>query len=437
MQKYVKNLNEFLSENLNKSEIGDVPLNESFKSGILSSLAKNKDLLQKIQALSKKGSVLFNITDEMITRVQGKEAWKYKTDNFIKFWYQGDKFAMTTVGNKRVGHWLDPTRSQWARSGAREYQNWTGKQLKDLSHALVIDLNQMPKKNALKAARTAAKAGATSLISNADIKKANLERYRKTLAEHQFSDGTELDLIVNATKYVQTLVDTLPALSVITNPPSDSFYYSYIKDYAKKLLEYIVAIEEVSYDIEKVIKNDWGRAISIKGDLKKILQSVKDYNSRYLNSDNNGAKFCKLMTSEGFYADFKTWLIENSGPDMTKFLDGIEELNDWCNKNVTNIISSLKFTSIIELEMFADIMHNIGRDYSDLSRALNTLNFIYDRWVDAGRKEATFTEVFGEDASENAAEREIGNWGGIEKMINQADILKRKINALKKITTTS
>jgi hypothetical protein len=68
MQKYVKNLNEFLSENLNKSEIGDVPLNESFKSGILSSLAKNKDLLQKIQALSKKGIDLFNITDEKSTR---------------------------------------------------------------------------------------------------------------------------------------------------------------------------------------------------------------------------------------------------------------------------------------------------------------------------------------------------------------------------------
>jgi len=435
MKKYVKNLNEFLSEDLNKHDVGDVPLNEAFQSGILSTLAKQRAVLQQIQALSGKGIDLFNIQDAMITRVQGKEAWKYKQDNFIKFWFQGDKFAMTTVGNKRIDRWLSPTRSKWAREGANEFQNWTGKDLKNLSHALVIDLNQLPKKNAVKIARKAASAG--MVASNSEIKKANLERYRKTLADQQFSDGSELDLIVNATKHVQKLVDTFSPLAVVTNPPSDSFYYSYVKDYAKKLLEYIKAIEESSYDIDKVINNEWGRAIPIKGELKKILQSVKDYNSQYMNRENGADKILKLISAEGRWSDFKTWLIANTKPEFAQVIEGVEDLNAWANKNVPNIISSLKFTSIVELEMFADIMYNIGRDFSDLNRFLYGLNFMHDRWVEAGRTEATVEDVVGETTEEYPIERELTNYNGTKKLMSSTDILKRKLQALQKITYTS
>jgi hypothetical protein len=424
------NLNEFLNENLNKENIGEMSLNESFQSSVLSTLAKDKNLLKILKKLSKKGVDLYNTTDEHIFKVSAKEAFKLKTDNYIKFWFQGDTYALITVGNKRVTYYLDPTRSKWDRQGSSDYQEWTGKALKNLSSAYVIDLNTAPTTNALKNARIAARA---DIMPSADvIKKTNLERYRKLIAEQEFSSGNELDLITNITRHIQKMIETVAPLSFIVNPPS-SYYYGHIKDYTQTLLTYIQAIEENEYDLEKVIKNDWHKSNSIKADLERFIADIKIKNTNYLTRPNFASKMLKLMTSEGYWKDYKGWLMENSNAKYMTVIETIEDLNEWCNKNIPNIIISLKFTSIVELEIFATLMEDIRNSYQDIEGYLSSLYRLYEKWVETGRKESTLEKIFGTEASESIITDSTSYYSTISKLVNSSSILKRKLMAIQKI----
>ena len=162
------------------------PLFESNISKFLSKNMYDKEFKRACQALLKRGYDIARIPDSAIKRMNPMDAFRLKGkkgDAYFKFWFVGNHFAFCTWANTMIDdlfRWKKSERGtcigDWKYVSAYMASNDAINQMTD---CYVVAYDDMPQVENIQTSRKAAKSGATALLTNDQIRKMNLDKYRK------------------------------------------------------------------------------------------------------------------------------------------------------------------------------------------------------------------------------------------------------------------
>lgn len=244
-------------------------LNEAFASQILTKLWRSSLAKNVLMHLVKRNPKIdWNlVTDADIIQLTGKEAAKINDKNVWKFWTldgNPQNVLMITNSNAVFDQWFDVnkrTRSASSIVGtscldANVLSGYSenGKAfLNSVRMCYIIDLTKLNANKAItgtQAARKDARAGATALMTDEQIKKQNLKRYAEAIKRNKVSDGSEFNLINSITKLFGDAMKKSSALDIVMKIMYDSFFGNYLKSYSLHLLECLQILNKVGFKID-------------------------------------------------------------------------------------------------------------------------------------------------------------------------------------------
>ena len=152
-------------------------------------LSKNmydKEFKRACQALLKRGYDIARIPDSAIKRMNPMDAFSLKGkkgDAYFKFWFVGNHFAFCTWANTMIDDLF-----RWKKSergtciGDQKYvlaYIASNDAINQMTDCYVVAYDDMPQVGNMQTSRKAAKSGATALLTDDQIRKMNLDKYRK------------------------------------------------------------------------------------------------------------------------------------------------------------------------------------------------------------------------------------------------------------------
>ena len=233
------------------------PLFESNMSKFLSKNMYDKEFKKACKALLKRGYDIARIPDTAIKRMKPMDAFKLKGkkgDKYFKFWFVGNHFAFCTWANTMIDIMFRWNKSQrgvcigdpdyvWAYMKSNDAIN-------DMTDCYVIAYDDMPRVDSLRTARMNAKSGAIALLTNDQIRKMNLEKYRKKLVDTGFSNGSELDFVKRGMNLLNTKITKFFEPCLIVSDGMRSVYKQYETMFTD-VEEYLQYANDCNYDISQ------------------------------------------------------------------------------------------------------------------------------------------------------------------------------------------
>lgn len=244
-------------------------LNEAFASPILTSLWRSKLAKFTLMHLVKTNPKIdWNlITDADIITLTGKEAAKINDKNVWKFWcFDGnpEHILMVTNSNAVFDKWFDVnkrtrTNAYIVGSSCNDVNVLNGYAengkafLNSMRICYIIDLAKLNANKGLtgtQAARKDARAGATVLMTDAEIKKQNLKRYEEAIRRSKVTDGSEFGLINSITKIFGDAIKKYSGIEIVIKLSYDSFIGNYISSYSMSIMECLHILNKVGFRID-------------------------------------------------------------------------------------------------------------------------------------------------------------------------------------------
>lgn len=238
------------------------PLFESNMSRFLSTNMRDPQFKLACQALLKKGYDIARISDSAIKKMTPQEAFKLKGkrgDLYFKFWFVGNQFAFCTWANTMIDKFF-----RWKQSErgtcigdpfwVRNYRE-SNDAINDMTACYVVAYADMPQVGVVQANRKEAKAGATALMTDEQIRNLNLKRYQKKLAETGFSSGQEAPMVQRTIdQFVKIFLNKFaPMLAIYDDVKS---IYRDMQRCFERIEDYMQYANECKFDISIAEKSE-------------------------------------------------------------------------------------------------------------------------------------------------------------------------------------
>ena len=149
--------------------------------------------------------------------------------------------------------------------------------INQMTDCYVVAYDDMPQVGYIQTNRKAAKNGATALLTNDQIRKMNLDKYRRKLAETEFSNDSELDFVKRGMNLLNTKIIKFFEPCIIVSNGMRSVYEQYEAVFANDT-EYLGYANYCNYDISQADPSEVKYLQSrIARDLKSIETSLDRY----------------------------------------------------------------------------------------------------------------------------------------------------------------
>ena len=253
--------------------------------------------------------------------------------------------------------------------------------LKDANFAIILDFSKLEKlgvvkKTELKSGRTELRAGATALISNDDIKKANIKRYFDKIATNFKLTGELQDV----SKFTSMAIRALGARSCVyflnnSASTNEMDTLSTIAGYIFKMIKKIKTAEKT--DIQSAEDGLVGTAVE---DLKKdrdFIDIITIINDKYKSLLDNSIK--KVDNTTRFLKQLKDKIKADASEDWVdkdlRILSNIDNLSAEINK----YISSIKVDTLEDVEFLIQEIYSIKSLLRSDRMSMTNLNGLFDR----------------------------------------------------------
>lgn len=271
------------------------PLNEAFESSIVQKLwaqTYGKTAFNLLRG-SFKNLDINRIKDSDFNYLQPKDAFKINVDG-LKFWINAGKIVGVTRSNTCFDKYFEVKKSRrgqivccdeaFLNMYSQKTKTWDG-----VVGCYILDVNAAISNSAninnIASQRKLARTGALALMSNRDIKKMNIERYKLMARDRSFSDGSEFNLISNVYKLLTDYIKKTSSCQLfILEIMMDGWFINYMQAYSNTLVEYIELLDKNGYTLPKNIDkddyvwrddNDETKLAKIRETLKKSVDNLK------------------------------------------------------------------------------------------------------------------------------------------------------------------
>lgn len=258
-----------------------------FESNMSKFLSKNmydKEFKRACQALLKRGYDIARIPDSVIKRMNPMDAFRLKGkkgDAYFKFWFVGNHFAFCTWANTMIDdlfRWKKTERGTCI--GDQKYvlaYIASNDAINQMTDCYVVAYDDMPQVGNMQTSRKAAKSGATALLTNDQIRKMNLDKYRKKLAETGFSNGSELGFVKRGMNLLNTKIIKFFEPCIIVSVGMRRIFEQYGSMFTS-VAQYLRYANYCNYDISQADPSEVKYLQRrIANDLKTIETSLDTY----------------------------------------------------------------------------------------------------------------------------------------------------------------
>lgn len=284
----------------------DQPLNEAFASKILQGLWSvpmcKKTLLHILK--SDWNIDINQIVDTDFQVLSGRAAARINSDSVWKFWSNNGpaQTIMITHSNSLFDKWFEvkrnrrnaksiPGSSTISEQVYIEYAEGGKRYIEQFKTCYVLDVAALKKRNdrgAIRTGRQNTREGAVALMSDSEIKKANIKRYVDLIRKNKISDGSEFNLINSVTKYFGICIKNNGPVMFLERLIKEGFIVNYISGYADLLMESIRVLNRYGFtlnDKEIEQKFSWDKSEEdkyheLRDKLSKAAERVSDYLSK-------------------------------------------------------------------------------------------------------------------------------------------------------------
>ena len=253
--------------------------------------------------------------------------------------------------------------------------------LKDANFAIILDFSKLEKlgvvkKTELKSGRTELRAGATALISNDDIKKANIKRYFDKIATNFKLTGELQDV----SKFTSMSIRALGARSCVyflnnSASTNEMDTLSTIAGYIFKMIKKIKTAEKT--DIQSVEDGLVGTAVEDLKQDRDFIDIITIINDKYKSLLDNSIK--KVDSTNRFLKQLKDKIKADASEDWVdkdlRILSNIDNLSVEINK----YISSIKVDTLEDVEFLIQEIYSIKSLLRSDRMSMTNLNGLFDR----------------------------------------------------------
>jgi hypothetical protein len=253
--------------------------------------------------------------------------------------------------------------------------------LKDANFAIILDFSKLDKlavvkKTEVKSGRTESRAGATALISNDDIKNANIKRYFDKIAI-SFKLTGELHDVSKFTNMAARLFGGRHSMYLLNSSASNNEIdsLSIIAGYIFKMIKKIKTAEKT--DIQSAEEGLVGTAVEDLKTNSDFIDIVKSINERYKSSLDNSLK--KVDYTTKFIRQIKEKIKADSTEEWVdkdlRILSNIDNLST----EITKYISSIKVDTLEDVEFLIQEIYSIKSLLRSDRMGISNLNGFFDR----------------------------------------------------------
>lgn len=395
-------------------------LNEAFASPILAQLWRSKLAKYTLEHLVKMNKIIdWNlVTDGDIQQMSGADAAKINSKEVWKFWSPNgnpSNIFMVTHSNAVFDRWFDVNRrtrvvksivnsSCLTADVLNGYATNGKKFLNAMKTCYIIDLDKLRANQSLVSTRTnraEARKGATALMTDTEIKKQNLARYREILRRNKVTDGSEFGLITSITNLFGDAMKKESGFNVVMKLTYDSFFGNYLTSYSTSLLNCIQILNKVGFKIDAPMQGDdfqrnWDTDFRNYSDLAKNLKDGVERVKKVLNGKPVFDKLdvvCKMiLNSDKKYEQFVSDM-----PDMNikEKLISLGQMMRKINDDAKKAFQNAHITENLDnFDTFTMLIDNITRlnVSSKLFDVFSTINYAMN--PDAGDKQDSILRSF-------------------------------------------
>ena len=253
--------------------------------------------------------------------------------------------------------------------------------LKDANFAIILDFSKLDKlgvvkKTEVKSGRTESRAGATALISNDDIKNANIKRYFDKIAI-SFKLTGELQDVSKFTNMATRLFGGRHCMYLLNSSASNNEIdsLSTIASYIFKMIKKIKMAEKA--DIQSAEEGLVGTAVEDLKTNSDFNDIVKSINERYKSSLDSSLKKVDYTTKfiRQIREKIKTDSTEEWVDKDLRILSNIDNLSMEINK----YISSIKVDTLEDVEFLIQEIYSIKNLLRSDRMSISNLNGFFDR----------------------------------------------------------
>lgn len=258
---------------------------ESNMSKFLSRNMHDKEFKRACQALLKRGYDIARIPDSAIKRMEPMDAFRLKGkkgDAYFKFWFVGNHFAFCTWANTMIddlfrwkkserGTCIGDPRYIWAYMGSNDAIN-------QMTDCYVVAYDDMQRVVNIRTSRKDAKSGAAALLTNDQIRKMNLDKYRRKLAETGFSNGSELDFVKRGMNLLNTKIIKFFEPCIIVSDGMHHVFKQYESMFTS-VEQYLRYANHCNYDISQA---DPSKVKNMQNLIAHDLQSIEASFDKYI-----------------------------------------------------------------------------------------------------------------------------------------------------------
>jgi hypothetical protein len=253
--------------------------------------------------------------------------------------------------------------------------------LKDANFAIILDFAKLDKlavvkKTEVKSGRTESRAGATALISNDDIKKANIKRYFDKIAT-SFKLTGELQDVSKFTSMAVRVLGGRYSMYFLNSSASsnETDSLSTIAGYIFKMIKKIKTAEKA--DIRSAEDGLVGTAVEDLKTDRDFIDIVTIINDKYKSLLDNSIK--KVDSTTRFLKQLKDKVKTDNNEEWVekdlRILSNIDNLSTEINK----YISSIKVDTLEDVEFLIQEIYSIKSLLRSDRMSVSNLNSFFDR----------------------------------------------------------
>ena len=254
-----------------------------------------------------------------------------------------------------------------------------------MTDCYVVAYDDMPQVENIQTGRKAAKSGATALLTNDQIRKMNLDKYRKKLAETGFSNGSELDFVKRGMNLLNTKIIKFFEPCIIVSEYMHFVYEQYESMFIH-VEQYLQYANHCNYDISQANPSE---VKYLQSQIVRALQSIETSLDRYIVKNPDTEKindFIAEVSVNGksfdiFVAAVKP-LVKDG--DQNKFVDAANTIKEFVNGDqlteINNIMKKIPFASqsIDEAEAMFELL---GLYIQPMEYVFGQMRMFQDSWT--------------------------------------------------------
>lgn len=332
-------------------------------------MKRDANFKEACMALLNRGYDINKFTDNMFDKMDPSDAFKLKGkkgDAYFKFWMANDHFMFCTWANTMID-----SRFEWDHKKRNKcignYRDTDGylrsnDYINNASYVLVIKYEDMPKVESIQKTRKEQKKDALALMSNRDIKRMNISKYQKLIAQNAWSDGSEFNMIQNIVKPLQMIPENRFMDAIVKYDIDDI-----LKDFAQNCQNSIYELIKRNF----IVENDEFDFMfsNPRSNQKQLIEACKK-------AKNVEIRFESLMpiTSDMLNKQF-SGIQEKFRKELIKFMQNVIEVK-------SSLISKIsdKDASFGELETIFEYLQTMTRNYKEVGAFFSYHNLTVDNY---------------------------------------------------------